>query len=341
MANAGRANIRQVAGHAGVAVSSVSRVLTDHPDVSLEMRERVMASVAELGYHPNMLAQGLRNRRTMTVGFVVGDISNPILADVMMGAETALREAGYSVILINSENQPELDARHIDLLQRRRVDGMLLTLASEDDEDTLAALRGLEQPIVLLDREVPASEGLVASAVLHDHASGMAAAGTHLLDLGHRSIGLIVGRPLRFTRERHHGLARAYAQRGLKPTYRMLEGHLDAEHGQRAAAELLDGGAEPITAIIAGGNQLLAGVLAEFQRRGIEPGREVSLVSCDEIPLTELFQPPIAVVRRDTREFGRRAAELLLEALEDDTRRTVVLPTEFVPRPSCTPLAAS
>src|SRR5215207_9859949 len=115
----GRASMREVAQLAGVAVSSVSRVVSGHPDVSPAMRERVMAAVERLGYEPDLLAQSMRSRTTQTVGFVVGDISNPLLAEITLGAETTLGGAGYSVLLTNSENDPSRDARHTRLLLQR------------------------------------------------------------------------------------------------------------------------------------------------------------------------------------------------------------------------------
>jgi len=316
-------------------MSSVSRVISDHPDVSPAMRAKVLAAIDDLGYEPDLLAQSMRSGETRSVGFVVGDISNPLLAEIALGAETRLRRRNYSMLLTNSENDPELDSSRIRLYQQRRVDGLLLSLAAEDHPATLALLEDFEGPIVAVDRDLPSS--VRASAVLSDHRTGMRAAAGHLLDLGHRRIDLIAGRPLRYTREREAGLRDAYEDRRLEPTYRMFEGRLEAAHGQDATRTLLDA-SEPPTAIIAGGNQLLGGVLTELARREIEVGKEMSLVSCDAIALTEFFSPPIAVIRRDTRELGRRAAELLLQHLSgDETTQQVILPTEFVVRPSCAP----
>jgi LacI family transcriptional regulator len=329
-----RSSMREVAARAGVALASVSRVLSGHPDVSPAMRDRVMTAVRELNYEPDLLAGSLRRRHSLSVGFVVGDISNPLLAEIVLGAETELREGGYSMLLTNSENDPELDARHIHLLQQRRVDGLLLSLASEDDPGTLAAVRDFDGAAVVLDREL--ADGVAVSSVLSDHRSGMKDAVGHLLDLGHRSIGLILGQPLRYSRERRRGLEEAFASRGLEPTYRILEGRLSPQHGRMAMSELL--ASEPPTAVIAGGNQLVLGVLDELHRREIRVGAEISLISCDTISVTELHEPPIAVVERDTRELGRRAAALLLRQLGGQTEpQRIVLPTAFVPRPSCGP----
>src|SRR5919197_1489813 len=150
----GRSSMREVADLAGVAMSSVSRVLSGHPDVSPTMRERVLAAVDELGYKPDLLAQSLRRRETLSVGFVVGDISNQLFAEIVKGAETALREAGYSMLLTNSENDPDLDAEHVRLFERRRADGLILSLAQEQHAPTIEVLEQLDVPIVVIDRDL-------------------------------------------------------------------------------------------------------------------------------------------------------------------------------------------
>lgn len=330
-----RSSMREVADLAGVAMSSVSRVLSNHPDVSPAMHERVMLAVERLGYQPDMLAQSLRRRATKTVGFVVGDIANPLLAEIAGSAETVLRGAGYSMLLTNSENEPSLDAQHVGLLEQRRVDGLLLSLAAEDDPATLSLLSRIDSPIVLIDRELPPT--VRASAVLSDHRSGMRAAVAHLLELGHREIGLILGQPLRFTRERRIGLQEAYQERRLAPTYTIVEGRLGTSHGREATRGLLSSDRPP-TALVAGGNQLVVGALEELRDRGLRVGRDVSLVSCDTVSVTELYDPPIAVVRRDNAEIGRCAAQLLLDQLDNEAEpKQIVLPTEFLARPSCAP----
>ena len=294
-----------------------------------------MAAVAETGYRPDMLAQSLRLRSTKLLGFVVGDISNPLLAEIALGAETAAQRAGYSMLLASSNNEAGLDAEHVAILQQRRADGLLLSLAAEDHTGTLEALADAALPTVLIDRELRDSPEITPSAVLSDHRSGMRDAVSYLLGLGHSRIGLVVGPPMRSTRERRGGLEDAYAARGLPATYVVLTGHLDPNHGRQATAEMLDS-PEPVTAIVAGSNQILLGVLQELRSRDLRIGTDISLVSCDEVALTQLLDPPVAVVRRDTRALGLRAAEMLLRAIDTGgARETLVLPTEFVPRASC------
>lgn len=330
----GRVNMREVAERAGVAMSSVSRVLSDHPDVSPGMRERVMTAVEALGYQPDLLAQSLRRQETNTIGFAVGDISNQLFAEIVAAAETRLRDAGYSLLLTNSEGRPELDAAHIGLLAQRRVDGIILSVSDEQNEATLRALERLDIPVVVLDRNVGGRRSL---HVYTDHQPGMRHAVNHLLDLGHRRIAMINGQPLRPVNERRAALEACYAERSLEPEYHLLEGNLSVEYGARATSQLLSQ-PDPPTAIIAGGNQLMLGALRVLHARGIRLGREVSFVGCDDIPISELYDPPISVVRRDNSAIGLCAAELMLEALRaDDYVADMVLPTEFVARPSCGP----
>ncbi len=330
-----RASMRDVADRAGVAMSSVSRVLSGHPDVSPAMAERVMQAVEELDYQPDMLAQSLRRRVTLTVGFVVGDISNPLFAEIITGFESTLNANGYLMLLTSSLGDPQLEVSHISLLSQRRVDGMAISVVDETNPESMGRLRTLDVPVVVLDREVPAD--LHVSRVLSDHRSGMRAAGLHLLDLGHRRIALIGGSDSRPGLERHAGLDEAFAARGLAPDYVVEEGSFLVDAGAAAMRRLLEL-PEPPTAVIAGGNQLTLGALRVISERGIRLGRDLSFVGCDDVAITDLYQPAVAVVRRDTFAIGRTAAELLLRRMRDGAPPSdVVLPTEFVGRPSCGP----
>jgi LacI family transcriptional regulator len=330
--------MREVAALANVAISSVSRVLSGHPDVSPAMRARVLAAVRQLEYEPDFLAQSLRRGATLSVGFVVGDISNPLMADIVSGAESVLRGAGYSILLMNSENDPSLDVAHVRFFLSRRVDGLILSLASERDPRTLELLRGVEVPIVVVDRDVPPE--VRASAVLSDHRSGMTAAVNHLLDLGHRRIALVAGSlDVRPGHARLAAMREAIAARGLPDTTTAIAGTFSAEHGEAATNELLKAADRP-TAIIVGSNQLLVGCLRALRRHGIRVGEDISLVTCDDVPLVDLYEPPIASISRDSVELGRTAARLLLRRLHDEAGPEVVInPTVFTPRASIRPVA--
>lgn len=332
-----RVGMREVAERAGVAISSVSRTLSGHPDVSEEMREQVMAAVAELGYKPDLLAQGLRSRASLSIGFVAGDISNPLSAQIARGAEVRLRENDYSMLLTNSLVDPELDRQNIELLEQRRADGLIVLLVSETHEPTLAALANLTVPLVVVERDLPPR--IHASKVVSDHAAGVSAAVEHLLRLGHRRIAFVGGPDVRPTRQRLETAERVLASHGLDPRALIARnGLFSEEHGARATAEMLDL-PEPPTALIAGSNQIMAGALQVISQRGLELGHELSFVGYDDIAVAKVYRPPISVVERDLVAIGEVAAELLLTHVRDHNTepQEVVMPTRYIPRGSCGP----
>ena len=319
---------------AGVGIGSVSRVLSGQPDVSDVMRKRVLKAVESLNYAPNILAQSLRRRSTRSVGFVVSDIANPLVSSIVRGAEVVFSAAGYSILLMNSGDQPSVDVERIGLLQQRQVDGLILLPSAEDDPGLLNTLKRSTIPIVLIDRSMPPE--INARYVLSDHHAGIGVATRSLLALGHRRLAVIVGRDLRPSRERVRAVTDAYADSKLKPTFVVDWGSLSVEHSAAAMTELLNS-SRPPTAVILGGNQLLEGALAVVQSRNLRLGRDLSLVCCDDVPLGRFFETPISTVMRDTDLMGQTAAQLLLESISEPRRpaRTVMLPTWFESRASC------
>jgi LacI family transcriptional regulator len=329
-----RVGVREVAERAQVALSSVSRVLTDHPDVSEPMRQRVLAAAEELGYEPDLLAQSLRRGETLSIGFVVRDISNPVLAEIAFGAETALSEAGYSMLLTNSHGEPESDANGIRLLRRRRVDGMLLSLSDESHEPTRREIEQVQSPLVLIDRELAGAPPV--SAVLSDHEHGARAALTRMIELGHRRIGLITGEPKIYPMRVLERAARELCQEaGVELV--IEAGRIDAADSVAETRRALDR-PEPPTAILTASNQILVGTLTALQERGLRIPDDVSVVTFDDVPLLDKLSPPIGVISRQPSELGRRAAEQLLAQLrEGGLPRIVVTPTTFEPRGSVGP----
>ncbi len=209
-----RITIHDVAAKADVAISSVSRVLSGHRDVSAKMRAKVEAAVAELGYEPDHLAQSLRTGATNTIGFMIRDITNPLFSIVAQSAEYELRKAGYSMILINSHGDLDAEKENFALFKRRRIDGVIASLVSEDSPYVRNTINELGAPVVLLDREVT---GLNASAVICDHAQGVKQATADLIENGYKRIAFVSGRKDVFiSRNRIKGYEQALADAKIK-----------------------------------------------------------------------------------------------------------------------------
>ena len=332
--NGKSATILDVAAAAGVGIGSVSRVLTGDPRASAAMRERVRDVMSRLDYRPNLLARSLRLDVTNTIGFVIADIANPLFADIITGAEAELRPPGFSLLLVNTENQPDMTDK-LGILLQRKVDGLLLCPAFETDPATLAMLGGMQTPIVVIDGDIQVKRPV--DKVASDHRTGMCAAVRHLADRGHERIGVLLGSDVLPMRERHEGLQRAERELAGRLRSRVRRISNEPDKIRAALGELLDK-IPTITALIVGVKpmQMLPTVLEEMAFRTLRIGVDLALVSFDDIPLTRFVQPGITVVMRDNRELGRRAAAMLLQRIVDPDagRHDAVLPTELVVRGS-------
>ena len=330
------ATLRDVAREAGVSVSTVSRALNGEPFVRAEVRDRVHAASAALGYRPDVAARSMRTGTTGAIGLVVSDISNPLFAAIARAADLALSPRGFALMIANSANDPGHEEELISALRQRRLDGLIVAVADEGAPglaDRIAAFG----PAVLLDRDVPGSG---ADAVLSDHGAGLVAALRHLAGLGHRRIALIAGTTAqRGSRVRVETFDAELDRLGIPRDADLRRpGELTVEDGYRAVGELLDL-REPPTAVIAGNNQLFAGLFGAIRDRGLRVPADLSVVACEETELTAFHHPPLDVVRRDMNELGGSAAELLLAriARPGRRRREVMLPTVFEPRGSSGP----
>lgn len=316
-----------------MSVSTASRVLNDKPFVREEVRERVMLVSRELGYRPDVAARSMRTGTTGAVALVVSDISNPLFASIAKAADDALGPRGYSLMVANSSNDPSHEEELMAALRQRRLDGLVIAVA---DEGAAGLRERLEwfQAVVLLDREVPSAR---ADSVLSDHATGLAQAIAHLAALGHTRIGLVAGTTAqRGSRVRLATFRHEVARLGLDADQRLCRaGALSVDDGYQAVTEMLAIDRRP-TAIIAGNNQLFAGMFAALRDLHVSIPDDLSVVACEETELTEFHNPPLDVVYRSLAELGREASELLLARLENPRRRArrVVLPTTFEPRGS-------
>jgi LacI family transcriptional regulator len=330
-----RVNIRDVAARAGVSVGTVSRVINRKP-VSAETLALVNRAMREIGFTPSAVARSMRTRSTLAVGFVINDISNMLFATVAKAAEKVLQEQSYSLLIANTDNDPARERLIIESLIQRRVDGLMIAVTDETDEETRSLLRSVDFPVTLLDREMDGP----FDSVCDDHAPGMRKAIRYLFDLGHRDIGLITGaNNVRPGRERARGFREAFAEQGRDvPEKWLRQGRLDALYGYAQAFEILSAGPRP-TALVAGGNQIFAGVLRAIRRLGLVIPRDLSVISCDDVDLTVLTDPPVTVISRNLDEVGRVAAEILLRRIrgnEAGERHCHVVPTELILRESCT-----
>jgi len=338
-----RATITDVASEAGVHPSTVSRVLNGHAGSTIRpaTRERVLAAADVLGYRPSALARSLRLQRTLTLGMLVPDITNPFFSSIIKGAEDAARERGYNLILCNSEDQPEREAAYLRLLRERQVDGVLIASSQMADE-TIEGLRADSFPFVLVNRAAQDGEDL--AVVVDNHAAAVEVV-AHLAALGHRRVGHIAGPQNTTTgRDRREGYEAGVRAHGLAHEQALVV-EADAfseDAGDRALGIMLAGPARP-TAVFAANDLIAVGMLQRLRRIGVRVPDDLSIVGFNDIPLAGLLEPALTTVRVPQLAMGVAGAHLLIDRLEGrpigEIRLT--LPTELVIRASSAALAAS
>lgn len=331
----GTVKIRDVARAAGVAVGTVSRVLNGHPAVGEEIRHKVEAAIASLGYERDPVAQSLRGGSTRLVACAIRDFDIPRFGIFIKEAERLLREQGYTLLLSSTSNTPEVEIGLLRAFERRKVDAVMMTISDEDHEGVLDALRRANMPVVLIDRERIAFVDRIAA----DHRRGACLAVGHLLQLGHRRIAMLVGDTKAFpSRSRVRGYRDAFQEDGATPDPRLLRDRvLSAEDAFRETMALM-GLPEPPSAIFVAAMDMLGGCLRALRTLRKEVGAEISVVAGNDSELAELYSPPVTAIRWDLAEMGRHAATMLIDRLMGmgpETPRFLLLPVELTIRQSC------
>jgi LacI family transcriptional regulator len=330
-----------IARKARVSISTVSRVINQNVVVDPATEARVREAISELGYRPNLLARSFRRKTTHTIGLLVPDNSNPFFAEMARMIEDAGFRAGYNVILCNSDLSQEKQAAYLDVLLAKQVDGLILVssglISLRDEDDPIHRVLEAGVPCVLVDRDVG---DMPVDQVLVDHEQGGYLAGRHLVDLGHREIGCIVG-PSDITPSagRFAGFEHALRESGLEPVARIdSNGRFDG--GEQAVERLLRSGIG-FTALFVFNDVVALGVHSALRRAGYRVPDDVSLVSFDNVRLSYAVYPPLTTIAQPISEMAELSLQLLLQRMSDPDApySRTVLPTTLVSRESCRALA--
>lgn len=330
-----RVTIRDVARMAGVSLGTASNVLNNPKVVAAPTRLRVLEAIAKTGFLRSTAAHQLRVGRSLTVGVVLLDLANPFFAEMVRGAERVLRDKGYVLMVCSSDESIDQERRYLRALEEHRVDGLLITPVERDLKGFVSlAARGV--PTVLLDRDAGA---LGLCSVTVDDVRGGELAASHLIGLGHRSIGFVNG-PLsiRQCADRRQGARRALRRAGLKPESALLEVTVPAltvDHGEEAVPRLLAPTPRP-TAVMCANDLLALGALRGLASAGVAVPDDVALVGYDDVAFAAMLSPALTSVRQPKYELGASAAKLFLEETgeAEHEHRSVRFEPELVVRAS-------
>jgi LacI family transcriptional regulator len=319
-----------VAERAGVSPSTVSRILNGTAVVSDEKREAVDKAIAELGFVPNPVARGLAGGRTLSIGVVTQAIDSPFYGAALRGIEDVLGPAGYSPLFMSGHWHADEEARCIDVLRARRVDGLIVLTGRMSDAALRAVARAV--PVVVTGRDLKAPR---LYALGFDNFEGARLATHHLLALGHRRIAFIMGdarHPDAIERQRGYRAALEAAGLRFDPML-VMPGQFSEESGLLAVERLLDSRV-PFSAIFAANDQMAFGAALALHRRSLHVPDDVSLVGFDDVASAQYAIPPLTTVHQPVRDLGRLAAQAMLELVADRRPQLAVPPPRVVVRDS-------
>ena len=314
--------LEDVAAHVGVSQQTVSRVINNHPNVSKRTLEKVQTAIAELGYRRNAAARNLATRRSHTIGVLGTELSQYGPANTLLGVEQAARDAGYFVN-IASLRSASRDAI-LDALQHfmdQAVEGICVLVPHTE---TLHVLEEFNAGVPIVAVGSLGNDSISGAMVDQVHGAELAVA--HLIEHGHRRIGHVAG-PADWTDGdlRAKGWRRALQEAGLQQDV-LLQGDWSAGSGYEIGCRFALN--RPATALFVGNDQMALGILRAFSEAGIRVPEDVSVVGFDDQPESAFFTPPLATVRQDFEELGRRCMDIILKEIETGApvSSTVVLP---------------
>lgn len=330
--------MRDVARLAGVSTSTVSAVINGTAHVSSDKKTKIQEAMLALDYHPDAIARSLKTGRSNAIGIITPDITNAFYPEVIRGAEETAHAAGYSVFLCDSSDDYQIEERQLSALISRRVDGVLLACCVNSRAHETMTRRHL--PAVYIDR-LP-SIGIENTVCIDNIRAGYMAA-KHLIDLGHKRIGMLAGHMgLSPFRDRLEGFRKAMQEAHLPilDEY-LIIGDVQVRNGLEASHQLLKLSTPP-TAIMASNNNLLLGTLQATDERKISIPAKLSVLGFDDYLWNEHFTPSVTAIAQPTREIGQKSFELLLQLIQEPQEETphfsqIRLPAELRVRNSTAP----
>ncbi|MFC4100589.1 LacI family DNA-binding transcriptional regulator [Paenibacillus xanthanilyticus] len=316
-----KVSIFDVARRSGLSVVTVSRVINNAESVRPKNREKVLQAMRELDYQPNAAARSLARGKTGIIGLTLTTLYDSVFDVIVKEINERLAEHGYFLAI--SVTQEKEEGAHGAIFQEDRVDGVILLSPVRENEFVLE-LKKKGIPFVMLDNQ---HRNPSVTSVMVDNFKGGYEATKHLIDLGHKDIAHISGTDLFLSsRERERGFLFAMEEAGLTP-FAVERGRFEVVSGYEIASKWLAEGKLP-SAVFASDDHIALGVMDALKNSGLRVPQDVSIVGYDDQLLASQFRPKLTTVRQPARLIGRHGVELLLDAINGETKKNVTLQLE-------------
>ena len=315
-----RSTIKEVSAAAGVSVTTVSRVLNGERYVKPETRHRVEAAIAKLAFRPSVAARALAGHRSFQIALLYDNPSPYYIYNIQTGARAYCVERGFRIVFQECDiTAASLGDDIAGLLAETHLDGVILSPPVSDSPQVIAALQASQIPFV---RIAPGGDLTISPYVfMHDEAAAEEIT-DHLVALGHRRIGIVIGHPDHVSSgQRLAGFRRGLARHGIveEPKW-IIQGQFDFASGYAAGRQMLELAVRP-TAIFASNDDMAAGVLTAAHELGLSVPGEIAIAGFDDTDLARLVWPPLTTIRQPTRALAHAAAKMLIDAEETGGQR--------------------
>ncbi|MGE8207146.1 LacI family DNA-binding transcriptional regulator [Heyndrickxia sp. NPDC080065] len=324
-----KATIMDVANHAGVSKATVSRVINNNPKVKDHIRQLVLKSIEELGYHPNAIARNLANSTSNVIGLILPDITNPYFPIIARGIEDAAHRQGFSLFISNTDNSPSTEQEYIKKMISQQVGGIIL-ISSILDEYKVNELTELKIPFVLCDRFITNTP---FDTVSIDHYKASYEAVIHLIQKGHQNICHLSGPSLVQSAEmRNQAYCDAMHEHNLEPNIRI--GNFSYESGYQLMKSILDESTP--TAVFAANDLIALGAMNAIQENRLRIPQDVSVIGFDDILFAQMSNPKLSTISVPAYQIGVTAVDMLVERIKGvrSTAKNQVLEHKFIQRES-------
>ncbi len=327
-------SLKDLAKELGVSISTVSRALKDHPDISPEMRQKVQQLAIARNYTPNPLAMGLLKQETKMIGVIIPDIVTHFYSSIISGIEEVAKEHGYYIIISSSYESYQKETESVNNLLKTRVEGLLVCISQETDRyDHFERLIDNDIPLVFFDRVI---ESLSVPSVIVDGVDASKKITQHLYNNGCRRIAYISGpEHLNISKHREEGYLTGLKECGLEFDKDLLiKTNLNADDATLATRKLLS--LQKIPDAIYGINDTVAfAVMKEIKRQNLSIPKDIAVVGFTDDFHATVVDPPLTSVIHPTKEIGKMAASLFFERLNNNqVTNQVILKTKLVVRES-------
>lgn len=322
--------ISDIARHANVSISTVSRVMGGTTKVAEPKRKAVLSAIDKLNYQPNVFAQGLASGQSMAIGVLTQNFGSPFYDAILRGVVEGLDDTGYFPIFADGQWDPKIEMRALQAMLRRQIDGLIVLggfLEIEELNDFAEQI-----PLIVAARNIPDFE---ENCIYIDNFQGACIATQHLIERGHRRIAHVTGPPDHPDAvQRKRGYLQALRDAGIDPIEELIvEGNFRRQSGVLAVDMLLSKGIS-FSAIFTANDQMAYGVRLGLYRRGIRVPEDLSLVGFDDEPAAAYMIPPLTTVRQPAVALGQAAAKIILARLKDEVVLPPVLIDELIVRES-------